>query len=200
MKRAVLLSLWLLSGIASAQDAWMPDVGLQQAVRDQLNLPSNAQFTKTQMLRLQYIDTWNENITDLTGIEHAKNITWISFAQNDVSDLSPLSEIPRLGRLIGWAVYNRSGRDRQIQLPEKVSRVASGVENKQLHTLGDLNGESYLKFESEMTGGVPEANPADLNSDGRVNVLDLVIVANAFGKDTPDVPDVNGDGFIRLNL
>ena len=45
---------------------------------------------------------------------------------------------------------------------------------------------------------VPEPNSADLNADGTVNVLDLVIVANTFGK---DVPDVNGDGTVNvLNL
>ena len=41
----------------------------------------------------------------------------------------------------------------------------------------------------------PSENPADLNSDGSVNVLDLVIVANAFGEDSPDV---NGDGTVNV--
>ena len=36
---------------------------------------------------------------------------------------------------------------------------------------------------------------ADLNGDGVVNILDLVIVANAFGKDTPDL---NGDGTVNV--
>ena len=73
----------------------------------------------------------------------------------------------------GWSVYNRSGREQRIQLPEKVSGVASGVENKHWHTIGDLDGEIYLKI-TEIR------NRADLNGDGTVNVLDLVIIANAF--------------------
>ena len=35
----------------------------------------------------------------------------------------------------------------------------------------------------------------DINRDGQVNVLDLVAVANAFGK---DAPDVNGDGVVNI--
>ncbi len=45
----------------------------------------------------------------------------------------------------GWAVYNRSGKEHNIYLPEMVSGVASGVENKHWHILSDLDGEIYLK-------------------------------------------------------
>ena len=37
----------LLCGVASAQDAWMPDTGLQQAVRDALGSESDAPFKRT---------------------------------------------------------------------------------------------------------------------------------------------------------
>ena len=91
----------------------------------------------------------------------------------------------------GWAVYNRSGKEQWVYLPEKVSAVASGVKNKHWHTLPDLDGEIYLKSESRL-----ETSPAaDVNGDGAVNVLDLVAVANAFGK---DAPDVNRDGTVNV--
>ncbi|MCY3743637.1 MAG: dockerin type I domain-containing protein [Candidatus Poribacteria bacterium] len=88
----------------------------------------------------------------------------------------------------GWAVYNRSGREQMIQLPEKVSGFASGIENRRSHTLRDLDGEIYLK-------PVEVQNPADLNGDGVVNILDLVIVANGLGS---DAPDLNGDGSVNI--
>ncbi|MCE2415289.1 hypothetical protein J4G07_14945 [Candidatus Poribacteria bacterium] len=91
----------------------------------------------------------------------------------------------------GWAVYNRSGKEQQIQFPEEVSGVASGVTEKRLHTIPDLDGEIYLKSESRLDTSLP----ADVNGDGIVNILDLVVVANAFGKDTPDV---NGDGVVNV--
>ena len=86
----------------------------------------------------------------------------------------------------GWAMYNRSGKSLNIQLPEKVSAVASGVENKRWHTIEDLDGEIYLK---------PVTRAADVNADGIVNVLDLVIVASAFGKKEPDL---TGDGIVNV--
>ena len=87
----------------------------------------------------------------------------------------------------GWAVYNRSGKAQEIELPQEVSGWASGVEHQRRHTLADLDGEIYLKAETPPT--------ADVNADGTVNVLDLVIVANAFGE---SAPDLNGDGVVNV--
>ena len=55
-----------------------------------------------------------------------------------------------------------------------------------LHILPDLDGEIYLKSTTDRH---------DVNEDGVVNILDLVAVANGFGKDTPDV---NGDGVVNV--
>ena len=87
----------------------------------------------------------------------------------------------------GWAVYNRSGSEQQIEFAETVSGWSSGVENQRRHTLADMDGEIYLKSKTVPT--------ADVNGDGVVNILDLVIVANAFGE---TVPDLNGDGTVNI--
>ena len=87
----------------------------------------------------------------------------------------------------GWTVYNRSGKEQQVEFPEAVSGVASGVEEKRSHVLPDLDGEIYLK---QGTG-----TSADVNSDGVVNIQDLVLVANAFGEAEPDL---NGDGVVNI--
>ncbi len=44
----------------------------------------------------------------------------------------------------GWAVYNRSGKEQEIQLPMQATGVASGTIGVN-HTLSDLDGEIYLK-------------------------------------------------------
>ena len=85
----------------------------------------------------------------------------------------------------GWAVYNRSGQEQQIKFSESTIGVSSGIKG-QAHTLPDLDGEIYLKSTE---------NVADLNNDSIVNILDLVIVANAFGKAEPDL---NGDGVVNI--
>ena len=91
----------------------------------------------------------------------------------------------------GWTVYNRSGKEQQIEFPEVVSGVESGVEEKHLHVLPDLDGEIYLKSES----GLETAPTVDVNGDGVVNIQDLVIVANALGEAEPDL---NGDGVVNI--
>ena len=91
----------------------------------------------------------------------------------------------------GWAVYNRSGKEQQIEFSEAVSGVASGMEEKRSHVLPDLDGEIYLKSES----GLETRPTPDVNGDGTVNILDLVAVANAFGEAEPDL---NGDGVVNI--
>lgn len=85
----------------------------------------------------------------------------------------------------GWAVYNRSGKAQEIRLGEASTGWQSRYTARQ-HIIPDLDGEIYLKL--------PET---DVNSDGVVNILDLVRVANAFGKEAPEV-DVNGDGEVNV--
>ena len=82
----------------------------------------------------------------------------------------------------GWAVYNRSGTEQEINFSVSTTSVESNVSNK-THRLPNLDGEIYLK------------TTADLNGDGIVNILDLVIVANSFGKMSPDL---NGDGIVNI--
>ena len=86
----------------------------------------------------------------------------------------------------GWAVYNRSGTEQTITLPMETTGVASSITATQ-HTVPDLDGEMYLKQETGIS--------ADVNGDGKVNVLDLVTVANAFGE---TAPDLNGDGVVNI--
>ena len=86
----------------------------------------------------------------------------------------------------GWAVYNRSGQAQNIQLPEIVSGWASGIQNKHQHTVPDLDGEIFLKRVAPVV---------DINADGAVNILDLVLVANGFGNAEPDL---NGDGVVNI--
>ena len=80
----------------------------------------------------------------------------------------------------GWVVYNRSGKPQPITLP----RISTGVSNgKQdiTHLLPDLDGEIYLR----------KGKPFDLNRDGTVNILDLILVSQHFGTTEGDT---NGDG------
>ncbi len=87
----------------------------------------------------------------------------------------------------GWAVYNRSGESQTITLPSSATSVSDRGNNAAsvTHLLPDLDGEIYLKAK----------NPADVNGDWVVNILDLVQVSNSLGKSSPDP---NGDGVVNI--
>ncbi len=58
----------------------------------------------------------------------------------------------------GWAVYNRSGKEQEISLPEQAMGVESNLRNT-IHIVPDLDGEIYLKRTT---------NRYDINGDGTV--------------------------------
>ena len=101
----------------------------------------------------------------------------------------------------GWAVYNRSGKERKIYLPEKVSAVASGVKNKHWHTIPDLDGEIFLKKATPRVNQIKKTTaPADVNNDGKVNIDDIRLVIAAIGVEptTTTRADVNEDGTVNV--
>ena len=89
----------------------------------------------------------------------------------------------------GWAVYNHSGAEQTIALPELASGVASRLEGLE-HTLPNLDGEMYLRVK-------PPNNPADVNGDGVVNIFDLTLVAQAISTGDGE-GDVNRDGVVNV--
>ena len=123
---------------------------------------------------------------------HSHRHYWYSFWDTDIgqpigSTTQPHENIEGLyvrEFTNGWAVYNRSGTAQTISLPQSVTGVSSGKHGI-THILPDLDGEMYLKA----------PNPTDVNGDGKVNVLDLVQVANGLGQ---SAPDPNGDGVVNI--
>ena len=127
------------------------------------------------------------------GLEHAHH--WYNFWDADLGQ--PIGEKGQLyaeipGLFIrefdnGWAVYNRSGKPQTITLTASATPVSDRGSNaaSTTHLLPDLDGEIYLKA----------PNPADVNGDRVVDILDLILVANSFGT---SVGDVNKDGTTNM--
>ncbi len=170
----VCLCLLIMRGVTSAQEDWMPDPNLRQAVREALQLPADAPLTKEKMQELTHLEKQNNGIRNIQGLEFAQNLTNLNLGSNQIRDIRPLRNLVKL-----------RGKPQEIHLPEQGTGVSSGIKDT-YHTIPDLDGEIYLKM---------VASPADVNGDGTINVLDLVVVANAIGK---KAPDVNGDGVVNV--
>ena len=106
-----LLMCLTLPLVATAQIVNIPDPSLRTKIEEALGKASGAPITVDEMARLTYLEARNANITDLTGLEHATNLTDLFFSgeyveaegrwinSNSVSNLSPLSGLTNLTRL-----------------------------------------------------------------------------------------------------
>ena len=94
-----LLGFYIICGTASAQENWMPDPNLRQAVRKKLGTPDNIPLIPQDMRRLYDLVSINEGIENLRGLEHAVNLNFLHVAPAGVSDLTPLAGLLSLKTL-----------------------------------------------------------------------------------------------------
>lgn len=80
----------------------IPDVKLASAIRKALNLPFEKHITQLDMLNLYGLnpygefDASNQEITNLTGIEHATNLTALNLSMNMIKNIYPLTKMKNL--------------------------------------------------------------------------------------------------------
>ena len=90
----------------------IPDANLRAAINKALGKASGDSITIADMARLTHLEARNANISDLTGLESATNLTRLNLGEaagrsvnsNSVSDLSPLLELTNLTHL--WLERN----------------------------------------------------------------------------------------------
>jgi Leucine Rich repeats (2 copies) len=74
----------------------IPDVNLETAIKTTLNISTTNPITNGDMLLLTALAAPSSNISDLTGLECAENLTNLDLAHNSVSDLTPLAKLGKL--------------------------------------------------------------------------------------------------------
>ena len=82
--------------IATAQTVDIPDPNLRAAIEATFGKVSGDPITAAEMATLIYFDAKDANISDLTGLESATNLTYLFLWNNSISDLSPLSGLTSL--------------------------------------------------------------------------------------------------------
>ena len=76
----------------------IPDPNLAAAIRDTLNLSGN-NITQLDMSALVGLIANNKNITNLTGLEHAKYLRHLDLGWNQITDITPLEKLQNLADL-----------------------------------------------------------------------------------------------------
>ena len=74
----------------------IPDVNLRARIAERLGKPSEAQLTVGEMLNLTALNGEDADIQDLTGLEHAYNLTQLYLSRNSVTDVSALAGLTQL--------------------------------------------------------------------------------------------------------
>ena len=78
----------------------IPDTHLATAIREALNLAPSDPFTERNLLKLINLDAEDQQITDLTGLEHATQLQQLNLGSNQISDISPLASLEIVESLV----------------------------------------------------------------------------------------------------
>ena len=93
---------------ATAQVVSIPDPNFRAIIEEDLGKAPGAIITVADMQTLVHFLASASNISDLTGLEHATNLTWLWLGDNNIQDISVLEGLTQLTIL--W-LYNNSISD-----------------------------------------------------------------------------------------
>ena len=75
---------------------WMPDVNLISQVLSALGLTDSNNLTQAGMATLTQLTATDANISDLTGLEHAINLTHLNLEGNSITNIIPIKGLDNL--------------------------------------------------------------------------------------------------------
>ena len=95
----ILLIFLSIPSTSTAQTVTIPDSNLRAAIATELGKASGDSITMSDMAALRSLTARASNISDLTGLEHAINLTRLHLRDNSISDLSLLTGLTDLTSL-----------------------------------------------------------------------------------------------------
>ncbi|MDE0468640.1 MAG: leucine-rich repeat domain-containing protein [Candidatus Poribacteria bacterium] len=154
----VMLLTYSIQGISYGQDApddivEFADANLAKHVRSALNLPTRGgvdllKIPKTELEKLTKLSTWYDDITNLTGLEHATQLKELYLGGEDVRDITPLAQLTQLKAL---SLYNNEVKDITplAQLTQLTELNLSGNSISDITPLAQLTQLTELNLNSE---------------------------------------------------
>ena len=91
--------------VSRGNDVVISDLNLAATIREALELTPNTIISQLDMVRLtrlgateerEALRTAEHQITDLTGLQHATNLKYLSLWENQIRDITPLAELTQL--------------------------------------------------------------------------------------------------------
>ncbi len=118
----------------------IPDANLRAAIETALSKDSDATITRAEMATMDSLEASDADIDDLTGLESAVNLTYLSLNDNNITNISALGKSTKLERL--WLSNNR------IEDISALSKLANLTElwlwNNQIEDISALSGLTNL--------------------------------------------------------
>ena len=143
----ILLIFLSIPSTSTAQTVNIPDSNLRAAIAAELGKASGDPITTSDMAALRSLTARESNISDLTGLKHAINLTSLDLGYNSISDITSLSGLTNLRSLylLGNSISNITSLSGLINLTvlylgynliSDISTV-SGLTNLRTLHLGD---------------------------------------------------------------
>ena len=151
----VLIVIIGLNRFAYAQEVFIPDPNLASAIRKVFSLPQNEPITQQLMQELTKLTAQRANISDLTGLEHAKNLTTLNLYGNQIKDISTLATLTNLQVL--------SLRSNQISdispLAEMTQLETLFLESNEIMDITPLMKLTQVKYLSLLSNQIKDISP-----------------------------------------
>ena len=85
--------------LSSPEGISIPDTNLATAIRQELRLAPSDAFTQANLAQLVFLDASSRRITNLSGLEHAKQLQTLILSNNRITDIGILSSLTNLTEL-----------------------------------------------------------------------------------------------------
>ena len=154
------------------------------------------------LTKLIWVDLDTNKNLDLSHLKNFPNLTFLDLHDNAISDISHLKDLTKLRRLD----LDDNAISDISPLKSLTNLIELDLSGNQISDFSPIAGliENLIEYNNS-NQTIPSFKTTDVNRDGVVNILDLVLVASHYND--PDLaalaqmniyPDVNSDGVVDI--